>query len=52
MLQQWLDSCRYVLSVLLTIYSSDDQIKNDGLGRACGLYGAERKCVQGFGVKT
>ena len=51
-LQQWLGSCRYVLSVPLTICSSEDQIKNDGMGGARGMYVGERKCMQGFGVEV
>jgi hypothetical protein len=51
-LRQWLDSCRYVLSVPLAICSSDDQMKNDWMGGACGMYLGEGKCMQGFGVET
>ena len=35
-------------SVLLTKYYSGDQIKNE-MGRACGMYGGQDKCIQGFG---
>ena len=45
-LQQWPDSCKYVLSVLLTMCSSEDQIKNDGMGGACSMYVGEGKSMQ------
>jgi len=31
---------------------SDDQIKTNEMGGACGTYGGEGKCTQGFGGDT
>jgi hypothetical protein len=28
-----------------------DQIKDNEMGEACGMYGEEEKCVRGFGGK-
>jgi hypothetical protein len=39
------DTC----SVLLTKYYSNDQIKTDGMGGACGTDGGAEKCIQDFG---
>jgi hypothetical protein len=41
-------SSKYVLH---TKYYPGDQIKNK-LDRACGTYGAEDRCIQGFGGET
>ena len=30
-------------------YHSGDQIKKNEMGEACGTYGEEKNCVQGFG---
>jgi hypothetical protein len=35
--------------VLLSAYHLGDQMKDDGMGGACGLYGGGEKCIQGFG---
>ena len=35
--------------VLLTKYYSVDQIKKNGMGRTCGMYGEEEGHIQGFG---
>jgi hypothetical protein len=35
--------------VLLNKYHTVDQIKEDEMGRACGTYGGEYKCVQRIG---
>jgi hypothetical protein len=32
-------------------YYSEDQIKKNEMGRACGMYWREEKCVQDFGWK-
>jgi hypothetical protein len=32
-------------------YYSVDQIEN-GMGRACGMYGRQERCTQGFGGET
>jgi len=37
--------------VLHTKYYPSDQIKNK-VDRACGIYGAEERCIQGFGEDT
>jgi len=44
--KQW----RAVWSILLAKYYSGDQIRKDEMGRACGIYGGEEKCMQGRGV--
>ena len=36
----------------LAQYYSDDQIKNREIGRACGTYGEQYRCIQGFGEVT
>jgi hypothetical protein len=33
-------------------YYSGDQIKNNEMGRACGRYRGEERCIQGFGGET
>jgi hypothetical protein len=33
-------------------YYSGDQIKKNEMGRACGTYGRQERCIQGFGGKT
>jgi hypothetical protein len=37
-------------SVLLTKYHSGDQVKK--MGRTCGMYGGEERCIQGFSGET
>jgi hypothetical protein len=39
-------------SVLLTKYNSGDQVKKTEMGRACGTYGREERCIQGFSGET
>jgi hypothetical protein len=39
-------------SVLLTKYHSVDQVKKTEMGRTCGTYGGEERCIQGFGGET
>jgi len=29
-----------------------NQIKKNEMGRACGMYGRQERCIQGFGGKT
>jgi hypothetical protein len=36
-----------IISVIAKYYSGD-QIKNE-MGRACGMYGGEERCIQGIG---
>jgi len=38
--------------VLLTKYCWWEQIKEDMMGRKCGMNGIEEKCLQGFGGET
>jgi hypothetical protein len=35
-------------AVLLTEYHSNDQVKKTEMGRTCGTYGGEERCIQGF----
>jgi hypothetical protein len=39
-------------SVLHTKFYLVDQIKKNEIGGACSIYGAEERCIQGFGGKT
>jgi hypothetical protein len=39
-------------SVLLTKYHSDDQVKKTEVGRTCGTYEGEERCIQGFSGET
>jgi hypothetical protein len=39
-------------TVALTKYPSSDQIKNNEMGGACGMYGRQERCIQGFGEET
>ena len=41
-----------VCSVLLTKYHSSYQSKKTEMGRACSMYGAEERCIQGFSGET
>jgi len=38
--------------LLLSHYCSDDQIEKNEVGGACSTYGAEQRCIQGFGGET
>jgi hypothetical protein len=39
-------------SLLLTKYHSGDQVKQTEMGRTCGTYGGEKRCIQGFSGET
>jgi hypothetical protein len=43
---------RALCSVLLTKYHSGDQVKKAEMGRTCGTYGEEKRCIQGFSGET
>jgi hypothetical protein len=43
---------RALCSVLLTKYHSGDQVKKTEMGRTCGTYGGEERCIQGFSGET
>ena len=34
------------------LFYSGDQIEKNEMGEACGTYGGEEKCIQGFGGDT
>jgi hypothetical protein len=38
--------------VLLTKYHSGDKVKKTEMGRTCGTYGGEERCIQGFNGET
>jgi hypothetical protein len=38
--------------VLLTKYYSVDQMKKNEMDGACGTYGGQERCLQGFGGET
>ena len=38
--------------LLLTKYYSDDQIKKNEMGVACGTCGGDERCIRGFGEET
>ena len=38
--------------LLLTKYFSGDKIEKNEMGGACGKYGREERCIQGFGGET
>jgi hypothetical protein len=38
--------------LLLTKYHSGDQVKKTEMGRTCGTYGGEERCIQGFNGET
>jgi hypothetical protein len=38
--------------VLLTQHYLGDEIKVGGMGRTCGIYWREEKCIDGFGRET
>jgi hypothetical protein len=37
--------------VFLTTYYSSDHTKKNEMGRACGTYGREQRCIEGSGGK-
>jgi hypothetical protein len=39
-------------SAFLTKYHSGDQVKKTEMGRTCGIYGGEERCIQGFSGET
>jgi hypothetical protein len=39
---------RALCCVLLTKYHSGDQVENAEIGRTCGTYGGEERCIRGF----
>ena len=43
---------RSLFIVFLSKYNSGDQIKEDEMGGACGTYGGDEKCIQGFGEEA
>jgi hypothetical protein len=36
-------------SVLLSKYYSDDQIENNEMSGACGMYGGKERCIEDYG---
>jgi hypothetical protein len=38
--------------VLLNRFYSGVQIEKNEIGRACGMYGRQERCIQGFGGET
>jgi hypothetical protein len=46
------EAVRALCSALLTKYLSGDQVKKTEMGRTCGTYGGEERCIQGFSGKT
>jgi hypothetical protein len=43
---------RALCSVLLTNYHWGDHVKKTEMGRTCGTYGGEEKCIQSFSGET
>jgi hypothetical protein len=39
-------------SVLLTKYHLGHQVKKTEMGKTCGTYGGEERCIQGFSGET
>jgi len=37
-----------VRSLMITEYYSGDQIEKNEMGRACSMYGEEKRCKRGF----
>jgi hypothetical protein len=44
-------ACFFVLT-LLVCYNSGDEVKKTEMGRTCGTYGGEERCIQGFSGET
>jgi hypothetical protein len=42
----------YVCSVFVTKYRSGDEVKKTEMGRTCGTFGGEERCIQGFSGET
>jgi hypothetical protein len=40
------------LCSVVTKYHSGDQAKKTEMGRTCGTYGGEERCIQGFSGET
>jgi hypothetical protein len=42
------------VDILVTLYKyhSGDQVKKTEMGRTCGTYGGEERCMQGFSGET
>jgi hypothetical protein len=38
--------------VLITKYLSGDHVKKTEMGRTCGMYGREERCIEGFSGET
>ena len=41
-----------VICTLLTKYCSGNKIEKNEMGGACGTYGGEGRCIEGFGGET
>jgi hypothetical protein len=39
-------------ALLLTKYHLGDEVKKTEMGRTCGTYGGEERCIQGFSGET
>jgi hypothetical protein len=37
---------------LYALYSSPNQVKKTEMGRTCGTYGGEERCIEGFSEET
>jgi hypothetical protein len=42
----------YKIGRFLTKYHSGDEVKKTEMGRTCGTYGGEERCIQGFSGET
>jgi hypothetical protein len=42
----------YYYYYFLTKYHSGDEVKKTEMGRTCGTYGGEQRCIQGFSGET
>jgi hypothetical protein len=40
------------INVQVIKYHSGDQVKKTEMGRTCGTYGGEERCIQGFSGET
>jgi hypothetical protein len=38
--------------IKFTKYHSGDEVKETEMGRTCGTYGGEERCIQGFSGET